>query len=80
MDSTMHLMHGRNIVNRGTISDGYSEWEKCARIDCDLQVVRPGKVQCRGEHDSLGCPQTETQLIGMMGKAVNKLLKKAKRR
>lgn len=25
-----------------------SWWEKCERHDCDLHVVRPGKVQCDG--------------------------------
>lgn len=30
-----------------TISDGCQEWSKCSRQDCDLHVVRPGKVQCR---------------------------------
>jgi hypothetical protein len=29
-----------------TITDGYSEWVKCDRKDCGLEVVRPGKVQC----------------------------------
>jgi hypothetical protein len=29
-----------------TITDGHTEWSKCARRDCGLAVVRPGKVQC----------------------------------
>jgi hypothetical protein len=29
-----------------TITDGYQYWETCARKDCGLHVVRPGKVQC----------------------------------
>ena len=29
-----------------TISDGCTEWTKCQHPLCDLQVVRPGKVQC----------------------------------
>lgn len=32
-----------------TIDDGFgNRWDKCERPDCDLQVVRPGKVQCNG--------------------------------
>lgn len=32
------------------VSDGCgSEWVKCDRPNCDLQVVRPGKVQCSCE-------------------------------
>ena len=29
-----------------TVSDGDCEWPLCARKDCGLHVVRPGKVQC----------------------------------
>jgi hypothetical protein len=46
------------------ITDGFgSEWEKCLRRDCDLQVVRPGKVQCNGDHDEIGCPQSWGGLV-----------------
>lgn len=32
-----------------TVSDGFGgQWLKCDRDDCDLKVVRPGKVQCHG--------------------------------
>jgi len=32
---------------RRTIDDGFgNEWELCARPDCGLEIVRPGKVQC----------------------------------
>lgn len=31
-----------------TVTDGHAEWAKCHRADCDLVVVRPGKVQCHG--------------------------------
>jgi hypothetical protein len=32
------------------IEDGFgNSWRRCARKDCDLQVVRPGKVQCSCE-------------------------------
>jgi len=57
-----------------TVNDGFGEVMMCARIDCDLEVVRPGKVQCRGEYDSLGCPHTESELIKTMFNAVKKLL------
>jgi hypothetical protein len=29
-----------------SVSDGHSEWLLCARKNCGLRVVRPGKVQC----------------------------------
>jgi hypothetical protein len=29
----------------GTVSDDYNEWARC-RADCELEVVRIGKVQC----------------------------------
>jgi len=36
---------------QGVVSDGYgSEWLKCSRPYCALEVVRPGKVQCDCEH------------------------------
>lgn len=39
-----------SIFNKNkTVTDGYCEWDKCARQDCDLHVVRPGKVQCSCE-------------------------------
>lgn len=32
---------------RRMLDDGFgNSWQKCARPDCDLHVVRPGKVQC----------------------------------
>lgn len=34
------------IFKRDTVSDGFTEWEKCKRINCGLHVVCPGKVQC----------------------------------
>ena len=31
------------------VSDGHgSTWRKCSHSSCDLQVVRPGRVQCSG--------------------------------
>lgn len=27
------------------------EWDLCERADCDLEIVRPGKVQCTGCDD-----------------------------
>ena len=33
------------------------EWVRCDRTDCDLEVVRPGKVQCVGDYDERGCGQ-----------------------
>lgn len=30
-----------------TLDDGFGNvWAKCDRADCQLQIVRPGKVQC----------------------------------
>ncbi len=62
---------------RRTVDDGYGEVECCARIDCDLEVVRPGKVQCRGEYDSLGCPHTVEELVSTMNKTIKNILKGA---
>lgn len=37
------------------IEDGFGNyWPRCKRPDCDLEVVRPGKVQCSHEP---GCQQ-----------------------
>lgn len=55
------------------IEDGFgSSWQKCVRSDgCDLQVVRPGKVQCRGEFDA-GCewdaPPPMTDPVALLAK------------
>lgn len=49
-----------------TIDDDFgSVWRLCERADCDLQVVRPGKVQCRGEWEPNGCPQVPKALKGL---------------
>lgn len=41
----------------GTVADGFgSEWIRCGP-NCDLQVVRPGKVQCNETDPS--CPNRE---------------------
>lgn len=35
------------------VSDGFgNEWALCSR-ECDLEVVRPGKVQCSGKCEKL---------------------------
>ena len=40
------------------VDDGFGNiWERCMRPDCDLDVVRPGKVQCSGDTDAIGCPR-----------------------
>lgn len=36
------------------VTDGYTTWVKCDRKDCDLHVVRPGKVQCHCEQEAEG--------------------------
>jgi hypothetical protein len=34
-------------IFRKTITDSFgNEWPLCKRKDCELHVVRPGKVQC----------------------------------
>ena len=58
------------------VDDGYGSTMMCARIDCDLEVVRPGKVQCRGEYDSLGCPATHSDLVAAIKNAVDAALGK----
>ena len=61
------------------ITDGFgSEWEKCLRRDCDLQVVRPGKVQCNGEYDDIGCPHDQAELLTALQCAIE-LLEEARR-
>lgn len=37
----------------GCVTDGYTDWLRCGPR-CDLQVVRPGKVQCN--YRDKGCP------------------------
>lgn len=35
-----------------SVCDGFGGcWQRCNRPDCDLHVVRPGKVQCSYERD-----------------------------
>lgn len=58
------------------VDDGYGAVMMCVRIDCDLQVVRPGKVQCRGEDDSLGCPHSVEELIATMKEYVDKVIER----
>lgn len=50
------------------VEDADGDWECCARRDCDLELVRPGKVQCSGETDRIGCPRTEPELIDRLTK------------
>lgn len=43
-------------ANGREVNDGFGTiGVMCDREDCDLQVVRPGKFQCRGEYDEIGC-------------------------
>lgn len=43
-----------------SVEDGFgSEWMTCNAEDCDLQVVRPGKVQCSGMCQEVGWPDDE---------------------
>lgn len=36
----------------GLLADGHgNEWSRCDRADCGLEIVRPGKVQCRCDGD-----------------------------
>jgi hypothetical protein len=60
-------------VSGATITDGFAEWVKCARSDCDLQVVRPGKVQCSGEYDDMGCPDDVISLIAALETEIGRL-------
>lgn len=70
-------MKKKQTVDAGRqVDDGYGSTMMCARIDCDLEVVRPGKVQCRGEYDSLGCPATHGDLIAAIKNAIDAALGK----
>lgn len=34
-------------IDAGTLDDGFGNvWSLCDRQPCDLEIVRPGKVQC----------------------------------
>lgn len=42
-------------IDEREVSDGFgSTWVKCRSLACDLQVVRPGKVQCSGICNEVG--------------------------
>ena len=59
------------------IEDGLGDsWNKCLRRDCSLHVVRPGRVQCEGDYDGIGCPYDQGELITALGRATE-LLRKA---
>jgi hypothetical protein len=37
------------MTREKAIKDGFgNRWLKCEHSECDLQVVRPGKVRCSG--------------------------------
>lgn len=59
------------------VEDCDGEWLGCVRRDCDLELTRPGKVQCSGDTDKIGCPQTETELIDRLTKHCAHLQKHA---
>lgn len=61
------------------IDDGFGNaWAKCLRTDCSLQIVRPGKVQCEGEHDEIGCPHDHAEVLTSLECAI-RLLKEISR-
>lgn len=61
------------------IEDGFGNgWNKCLRRDCSLQIVRPGKVQCDGEYDGIGCPHDQAELLTALECAIE-LLEEARR-
>jgi hypothetical protein len=42
-------------MNSAIVEDGFGgEWSLCDRINCGLEVVRPGKVQCWCDETSDG--------------------------
>lgn len=59
------------------VEDGFGNgWNKCLRLDCSLQIVRPGKVQCDGDYDNVGCPFDQAELITALDRALELLAEK----
>lgn len=40
----------------GSVTDGYSTWQRCG-IECTLEVVRIGKVQCVDLVTAINAPE-----------------------
>lgn len=58
------VKHNHRHIGGGYIDDGCGcIWQPCIRPDCDLHVVRPGKAECSGESDNVGCPRDTGELI-----------------
>ena len=56
------------------VEDGFGNgWSKCLRRDCDLQVVRPGKAQCNGDWDGIGCPFDQDELVESLAVARDRI-------
>lgn len=56
-------------MSYNTIDDGFGNcWTKCRRPGCQLEIVRPGKVQCdpcdSGEQDPIYEIPGQTDLFG----------------
>lgn len=65
---------GKDPVMDEIIEDGFgSRWRKCLRHDCSLHVVRPGKVQCEGDYDGIGCPFDQAELASALKRAIELL-------
>lgn len=48
-----------------SLDDGFGNiWEKCRAKECDLEIVRPGKVQCSGYCDTAGWKVDSTYVDG----------------
>lgn len=61
------------------INDGFGNaWVKCLRADCSLHIVRPGKVQCEGEYDEIGCPHDHAKVLTSLDSAI-RLLREGRR-
>lgn len=46
------VLHSRPCVLKNIVTDGFGNiWQKCNKPECDLHVVRPGKVQCSCENE-----------------------------
>lgn len=47
-------------MRSNSLDDGFGNiWMKCRSPECDLQIVRPGKVQCSDYCDEAGWDEEE---------------------
>ncbi len=63
-----------------TLDDGFGmQVDKCGRADCDLQIVRPGKIQCGRcdtaklfENEVLGTDERYAKVTVLLGPPITR--------